>query len=134
MCGKDAGLHDIKRIEAGSPPRVRERPEFPTLKCNNQKDHPRVCGKDFAPSVPCVVCGGSPPRVRERRKKHGFNRRKPGITPACAGKTTLVPSTNSRVKDHPRVCGKDGYLSQMRAVASGSPPRVRERPRRACKL
>ena len=31
-------------------------------------------------------------------------------------------------KDHPRVCGKDAGDDPMRAIAEGSPPRVRERP------
>ena len=37
----------------------------------------------------------------------------------------------SRLSDHPRVCGKDGFISAVRVLFRGSPPRVRERRCRA---
>ena len=70
------------------------------------RDHPRVCGEK--PTVPAVgtVFAGSPPRMRGKDFSHlgdvGQNR----ITPAYAGKSFATHWTNSRIRDHPRVCGE----------------------------
>ena len=50
------------------------------------------------------------------------------ITPACAGKTGTLTINSVRVKDHPRVCGKNRRNILRRASNGGSPPRVREKP------
>ena len=49
----------------------------------------------------------------------------PGITPACAGKSTTSARTAAGYLDHPRVCGEKSPPPQKRSVNSGSPPRVR---------
>ena len=74
---------------------------------------------------------------------------RPGITPACAGKTKRHPSTTIRIwdhprvcgenlskykfltdkKDHPRVCGENVSASPFTPVSKGSPPRVRGKHR-----
>ena len=50
-----------------------------------------------------------------------------GITPARAGKTTLVSFEDDRLGDHPRSCGKDYGQSAIHRIVAGSPPLVRER-------
>ncbi len=51
-----------------------------------------------------------------------------GITPACAGKTSMQKNSFPQKRDHPRVCGEnDGYVEKASA-AQGSPPRVRGKP------
>ena len=50
-----------------------------------------------------------------------------GITPACAGKTSSVKLSLNIIQDHPRVCGKNSFLTLGNAIGVGSPPRVREK-------
>ena len=54
------------------------------------KDHPRVCGENAIISEALNSVSGSPPRVRGKLHKRGLLRGSLGITPACAGKTTLA--------------------------------------------
>ena len=75
-------------------------------------------------------CVGSPPRMRERQMKQDSGIKAIGITPAYAGKTEAHSTTTSRVKDHPRVCGKDCKKYDVVSVSGGSPPRMRERRKR----
>ena len=50
-----------------------------------------------------------------------------GITPACAGKTKILTAHTLTTQDHPRVCGKNVYRLIIPQLATGSPPRVREK-------
>ena len=52
---------------------------------------------------------------------------KSGITPACAGKTRFQISLAVWLWDHPRVCGKNSFISSFADTGAGSPPRVREK-------
>ena len=92
-----------------------------------ERDHPRVCGKDFKGLEVSEYNEGSPPRMRERRLyllyAFGWFR----ITPAYAGKTHGRGTRQSFRKDHPRVCGKDFGKSSFSFLDGGSPPRMRER-------
>ena len=47
------------------------------------------------------------------------------ITPACAGKTYIEAIEESFIEDHPRVCGENHILDNVRQKIEGSPPRVR---------
>ena len=86
MCGKDYQLPKALFTNPGSPPHVRERLVYPrrrrpcpgiTPACAGKtklwltvtphlQDHPRMCGKDFAPIYDVHGRLGSPPHVRER--------------------------------------------------------------------
>ena len=68
--------------------------------------------------------------MRERQMKQDSGIKAIGITPAYAGKTEAHSTTTSRVKDHPRVCGKDCKKYDVVSVSGGSPPRMRERRKR----
>ena len=49
----------------------------------------------------------------------------PGITPACAGKSSALWQCRMSRRDHPRVCGeKDASIPQTNNHR-GSPPRMR---------
>ena len=48
-----------------------------------------------------------------------------GITPACAGKSSLPTHTVCALWDHPRVCGEKLPLTGPGWWPWGSPPRVR---------
>ena len=91
------------------------------------KDHPRVCGKDLFRGGKLNVKRGSPPRMRERPSVYPNRVQMYGITPAYAGKTKSAKKSSGKLKDHPRVCGKDFNLNFKFIFISGSPPRMRER-------
>ena len=148
VCGKNLKKTGLTSGTMGSPPRVREKLwnaigcvsrygitpacagktiSSPTLTLSYW-DHPRVCGKNFVPSGSPDSRAGSPPRVREKRHC-GWNYQEfLGITPACAGKTSLLVSQQLTLWDHPRVCGKNRYKIIILFYLFGSPPRVREKP------
>ena len=113
VCGENMRIEWECLILEGSPPRVRGKRFFQTshkpamgitpacagktlkikMLLTKARDHPRVCGENQPSPVWATARGGSPPRVR------GKHSRKPsapvlyGITPACAGKTTLISRT-----------------------------------------
>ena len=64
---------------------------------------------------------GSPPRVRGKLEIPRRAHPRPGITPACAGKTTTAPAHTTARRDHPRVCGENGIFSGSRPWQQGSP-------------
>ena len=66
-----------------------------------------MCGKDSPALMPCSESAGSPPHVRERQKSTSTLSPGRGITPACAGKTTIPDVQIDGIQDHPRMCGKD---------------------------
>ena len=68
---------------------------------------------------------GSPPRVRGKpaaRKKEEIAQR---LTPACAGKTSELPTARTFAAAHPRVCGENRAVLVALSARWGSPPRVR---------
>ena len=88
-------------------------------------DHPRVCGEQLPPLLAQFPAVGSPPRVRGTG---GATRRRcprAGITPACAGNSSMSASPGWSTWDHPRVCGEQRSLLRSGEGKEGSPPRVR---------
>ena len=87
VCGKNDLQAIVRAINAGSPPRVREKQRHPrktkgvtgiTPACagktllfsfqgTSSRDHPRVCGKNVFSTSCRISRAGSPPRVREKR-------------------------------------------------------------------
>ena len=63
--------------------------------------------------------------MRGKRFFHVERRRKDGITPADAGKTSLLLFTFSPKKDHPRGCGENLKRKSELNTMIGSPPRMR---------
>ena len=88
-------------------------------------DHPRVCGENFLSSAMHPIIVGLPPRVRGKHGKPTLATRFGGITPACAGKTTVKNVLKSFTQDHPRVCGENKDTIVQLLLNRGSPPRVR---------
>ena len=133
MCGKNKLKPSTLIPCKGSPPRVREERTDRRIDRTTSRitpacagDHPRVCGKNFFKSSIRLCAEGSPPRVREELSLSATYYLSVGITPACAGRTITMQSEKKRVRDHPRVCGKNKNLFTRKSVALGSPPRVRE--------
>ena len=107
VCGENRQRPQSPRTSAGSPPRVRGKPDF--LLCDHilpgitpacagktrtrssfmvfQRDHPRVCGENNQVLLAESTLSGSPPRVRGKQHFHKVQKVKGRITPACAGKT-----------------------------------------------
>ena len=79
------------------------------------EDHPRVCGENRAGIMSLALVAGSPPRVRGKQAEEVFEERIKRITPACAGKTLLIPLRNPRSGDHPRVCGENARVLMVSA-------------------
>ena len=147
MCGKDRFVDSVYDSAEGSPPRVRERlvtasrqsrARRITPACAGKtllgsffmctiRDHPRVCGKDLVQRGKLSEHVGSPPRVRERLYLETETLYTSRITPACAGKTFSGNLEDESDRDHPRVCGKDPFVTHVKGFTAGSPPRVRER-------
>ena len=147
MCGADYVFRDAKIGNAGSPPRVRSRPQASgapaslagiTSACAEQTqqgaavqrghgDHLRVCGADAAAVRAKHDLRGSPPRVRSRRGAALPGPRICGITSACAEQTIRGIRSRRSWKDHLRVCGADRRFRMILQKFRGSPPRVRSR-------
>ena len=95
------------------------------------RDHPRVCGEKMCCTAMACRRSGSPPRMRGKvavgaRKKSWL-----GITPAYAGKSGLEATISACVWDHPRVCGEKSPSPAPCTRATGSPPRMRGKDKRA---
>ena len=150
MCGKNRFFFRGGSL-SGSPPRVREelacklsfiilsritpacagRTPVVALPGLVNGDHPRVCGKNIIFSVCPSYIRGSPPRVREELFHVFICDIYNWITPACAGRTSFSHLRIAPLWDHPRVCGKNQIGKYQEIPIMGSPPRVREEPKRA---
>ena len=72
----------------------------------------------------CEV-GGSPPHARGKGPLPRQTRQGGGITPACAGKRSLLDSVGAAQGDHPRMRGEKIRLARTGYTALGSPPHAR---------
>ncbi len=145
VCGENMRIEWECLILEGSPPRVRGKLHLLaealcrfgiTPACAGKtvhgpdnefawRDHPRVCGENTLLFQSLRVQMGSPPRVRGKPINPLSSPATVGITPACAGKTFQAVYKQEPDRDHPRVCGENGFLNSSFATARGSPPRVR---------
>ena len=91
----------------------------------NIRDHPRVCGEKWYNAAQSWQQMGSPPRMRGKERPKTLEACLAGITPAYAGKSALLSTASSPVKDHPRVCGEKDKMGCSRPLIRGSPPRMR---------
>ena len=145
VCGEKEIIRRYGDEDGGSPPRVRGEASLvdsipartgitPACAGRSRKslartagveDHPRVCGEKVAPSPPAIVAQGSPPRVRGEAVSGNPVTCTPGITPACAGRSSVRFENRRRSRDHPRVCGEKLAFFAFSGCILGSPPRVR---------
>ena len=127
MCGKDPSRPFLTSVALGSPPHVREGQTLLifsiigvriTPACAGRtkhivsinltgQDHPRMCGKDSRIATFKYLIPGSPPHVREGLSYNCCDFSVCRITPACAGRTQFTSDSFNKIKDHPRMCGKD---------------------------
>ena len=110
VCGENASLACPFSLSEGSPPRVRGKPppvtpyragDGITPACagkthsrrsatSSSRDHPRVCGENCTNRATVSICQGSPPRVRGKLILCVATATISRITPACAGKTSVM--------------------------------------------
>ena len=76
-----------------------------------------------------TACTGSPPQVRGKPASAIAVIICVRITPAGAGKTSLIKSPCKSGWDHPRRCGENFLLEPFRRINLGSPPQVRGKPK-----
>ena len=93
--------------------------------CKGMGDHPRVCGEKFTTLHGENDFWGSPPRMRGKACGLFQLVESPGITPAYAGKREGPKNAQSKVGDHPRVCGEKEICRKTQNIVPGSPPRMR---------
>ena len=126
MCGEKPPSKPRSRLLKGSPPHVRGKAsKIPqnvhlcriTPACAGKsrsydftrryrRDHPRMCGEKRA-RLPVRKSGrGSPPHVRGKGPGCGIIALPDGITPACAGKSSIWGNVIYVIWDHPRMCGE----------------------------
>ena len=88
-------------------------------------DHPRACGEKTCEYVERDGKVGSPPRMRGKDWDMTDPDDPKMITPAHAGKSTLVTFVFSLTRDHPRACGEKQQGLLCNKLFLGSPPRMR---------
>ena len=145
MCGEKSFRICIRISDFISPPRVRGKEVCPAEVCPAEditpacagkrvqfvdraahlRDHPRVCGEKSTPQASFIFAEGSPPRVRGKEYRPVYSRMTFGITPACAGKSSLCSRYLIMSDNHPRVCGEKFPTELIFSIDKGSPPRVR---------
>ena len=145
VCGEKSSLMQMDVGPLGSPPRMRGKGELPkdtkdyfgitpayagkrmlyARAVRRDRDHPRVCGEKTAPRHRLHLAKGSPPRMRGKEWFRDENLQQPGITPAYAGKSALMPAVMAGSQDHPRVCGEKRLVKRRARCLGGSPPRMR---------
>ena len=117
----DAGV-----VEAsGSIPACAGKPRTPGMAASLRRVHPRVCGEAAERERIRVAVAGPSPRVRGSRRRRRARGWRCGSIPACAGKPSSPPTTRSRRRVHPRVCGEAPVWCQTARVILGPSPRVR---------
>ena len=145
VCGEQSITVALAESPRGSSPRVRgtgirahkeprERGIIPACAGNSRAphesvcsmwDHPRVCGEQLGLlSTRCKLAGSSP-RVRGTDALPQSTTFSGGIIPACAGNSKKETATQSKARDHPRVCGEQAKQLLLCTKFPGSSPRVR---------
>ena len=124
MRGKALGLYDCRARERITPAHAGKR--LPrTIYGGRIKDHPRPCGEKNRPCMSCDILIGSPPPMRGKVNAISSPGRKPGITPAHAGKRAAIARSATAARDHPRPCGEKKRRAKSGVAYTGSPPPMR---------
>ena len=135
---KASGLRDHPRMrgEHGRRPFSRQAPRGSPPACAGSTcgralaeheigDHPRMRGEHLAFLINNSTNMGSPPHARGARVGLDVERAHGGITPACAGSTSLTSGLTPAPPDHPRMRGEHFQDTPRSAQRRGSPPHAR---------
>ncbi len=88
-------------------------------------DHPRICGEHDASEPVSAGGAGSSPHMRGAQEFSAISNEVSGIIPAYAGSTFCVVPSNTRRKDHPRICGEHVEFAYKVTISGGSSPHMR---------
>ena len=89
------------------------------------KDHPRLRGEQSIMCCKSSARAGSPPLARGTVVAKAAYAVANGITPACAGNSTVSYYYLHVYWDHPRLRGEQRYIPTSRGFCRGSPPLAR---------
>ena len=89
------------------------------------RDHPRTCGEKATDGHVLRLVLGSPPHMRGKVQSKSIMKKRPGITPAHAGKSLLGHKKALLMRDHPRTCGEKFRMPIQKLWLAGSPPHMR---------
>ena len=81
-----------------------------------------MCGEKEQISIRQNDPKGSPPHVRGKVSSDSAVLTMPGITPACAGKSTTRDIIDNQNQDHPRMCGEKHAVRCVYAPLIGITP------------
>ena len=87
--------------------------------------HPRSRGENSVSGPPACAARGSSPLTRGKRDRLPDLRRKPGLIPAHAGKTTATLCAANSSPAHPRSRGENQAAAIEEQKAKGSSPLTR---------
>ena len=96
--------------------------------------HPRLRGEDKDFRRYPALEAETPPLARGRRGVKAKDRRCPGNTPACAGKTNYRSAFRAARRKHPRLRGEDSKSAYSDASMRETPPLARGRLRSVYRL
>ena len=120
-----AGTKHAKREIVGITPACAGKSAVPQWFPCSARDHPRMRGEKARKSFKSCLMMGSPPHARG--KDHEIHQAAivRGITPACAGKSSMCLGGKSCVWDHPRMRGEKTIYRSASPALWGSPPHAR---------
>ena len=95
------------------------------LNCFQNMDHPRTRGEKDSAIYNSENMGGSPPHTRGKVFHDRNSFAETGITPAHAGKRTVLFITPKIWEDHPRTRGEKSSMTGILSPKLGSPPHTR---------
>ena len=124
MRGKEMRLSSGTLYHRITPAYAGKSTSFRQLPCSCQ-DHPRLCGEKYNSLLQLLKCLGSPPPMRGKVESELEMRKKYGITPAYAGKSSIAGLASTWDKDHPRLCGEKCMTGTSKRLRTGSPPPMR---------
>src|SRR5690606_9348955 len=88
-------------------------------------DHPRLRGEKSQPSPQEVAAWGPPPPARGEVQRDLLQGRRPGTTPACAGRRATTSLRMAAGWDHPRLRGEKSQYDNSTSGPWGPPPPAR---------
>ena len=125
LCGEKLLFVIDEAQVLGSPPPMRGKDILTILLKLQRQDHPRLCGEKGTPLSQRPLTLGSPPPMRGKAVISVNRFVVIGITPAYAGKRSILYDAIDTMRDHPRLCGEKAKQSICFAVDTGSPPPMR---------
>ena len=136
LCGEKYNLVPPRHSSKGSPPPMRGKEKILSFLSRsaritpayagksalrskverNDGDHPRLCGEKSGILRANDATTGSPPPMRGKDDDLDEIDYWDGITPAYAGKSSIVSPSSAVDWDHPRLCGEKSGKNQCRWI------------------